>query len=760
MTKNIILFLALLVASLSVQATKVDLVCPCEVRSTSDSAIVFRAGAVNRESSTTGNLRLRLAAHTTQSIFDGPFFEISKLELNTTLSGGASLANAEFAAVLDFAPPAGTYFLTVILDEDTGSGFVRRDFIRMQNSVDFSQPVTAGSVNVSGIEVLEDDDSDGVSNFNELLEGTDPSNAGSTPGSSTIDAIFYYTPGAPTAADNDITARLDQLLTVTNQIFSTSGTNTTVRNVLTKPINLSDTTPLGTVLNMMREQQGDFSDLRSLKESTGADIAVVYLPFPTGSNLCGLATLTAAGNEGDLTSSSHANSANATVYIDCRDNVTAHEIGHVLGVTHSRIESRNDNDLDGGTFVWSTGHGVNNSFVTVMANSDDFGGSSAAPELNIFSNPGLSICNGLACGITRLDEVNGADAALTINTVRHQVARFTAAPATDTDGDGKPDSTDTDDDNDGVADDVDAFPLDQNESVDTDGDGTGNNADTDDDNDGVLDDADAFPTDATRSANARLGNISTRDPVRTGDEVIIGGVIISGTSPKTVVIRARGPSLGDADPNLQGLLQDPFIQLFSGATLIDSNDNWESHSAANDIRADLKPTRTTESAIMTTLDPGAYTAIVRGVGETTGIGIVEIIEVADTATTRLSNISTRGFVGTGDDVLIGGLIITGQEDKTVTIRARGPSLASADPNLQGLLADPFVQLFNSTGTLIDSNDNWESHNSVGSLRTDLQPSNAQEAAITKTLEPGAYTAIVRGVGDSTGIGIVEVFEIN
>jgi hypothetical protein len=262
------------------------------------------------------------------------------------------------------------------------------------------------------------------------------------------------------------------------------------------------------------------------------------------------------------------------------------------------------------------------------------------------------------------------------------------------------------------------------------------------------------------AGSSRLGNISTRDVVRTGDEVVIGGVIITGDSPKTVVIRARGQSLADADPNLQGLLEDPFVQLFSGSTLIDSNDNWESHAAAANIRADLKPNRTSESAILATLDPGAYTAIVRGVSETTGIGIVEIFEIDETGTSRLSNISTRGFVGTGNEVLIGGVIITGTENKMVTIRARGPSLADADPNLQGLLADPFVQLFDSTGTLIDSNDGWESHSSVSSLREDLRPTRTEEAAITRTLAPGAYTAIVRGVGETTGIGIVEVFDVD
>ena len=215
-----------------------------------------------------------------------------------------------------------------------------------------------------------------------------------------------------------------------------------------------------------------------------------------------------------------------------------------------------------------------------------------------------------------------------------------------------------------------------------------------------------------------------------------------------------------ADSNLTGLMEDPSVQLFRGADLIDSNDNWESHSRATELPENMRPVRSEEAAIMATLEPGAYTAIVRGVSNGQGVGIVEIFELSNSDSTRLSNISTRGFVGTNDDVLIGGVIVAGDADKTVTVRARGPSLADADPNLQNLLDDPLIQLFNSSGELIDSNDNWADHSSVNTLRSDLKPSRSSEAAITRTLSPGAYTAIVRGVGGSTGIGIVEMFELD
>ena len=285
-----------------------------------------------------------------------------------------------------------------------------------------------------------------------------------------------------------------------------------------------------------------------------------------------------------------------------------------------------------------------------------------------------------------------------------------------------------------------------------------NAADTD--GDGVEDSSDAFPLDNTKSIAPRLSNISTRGLVKMLDEVMIGGVIITGSVPKTVVIRARGLSMLGADSNLTGLMADPSVQLFRGADLIDSNDNWESHSRATELPENMRPVRPEEAVIMATLEPGAYTAIVRGVSNGQGVGIVEIFELSNSDSTRLSNISTRGFVGTNDDVLIGGVIVAGDVDKTVTVRARGPSLADADPNLKNLLDDPFIQLFNSSGELIDSNDNWADHSSVNTLRSDLKPSRSSEAAITRTLSPGAYTAIVRGVGGSTGIGIVEMFELD
>lgn len=164
---------------------------------------------------------------------------------------------------------------------------------------------------------------------------------------------------------------------------------------------------------------------------------------------------------------------------------------------------------------------------------------------------------------------------------------------------------------------------------------------------------------------------------------------------------------------------------------------------------------------MRTLAPGAYTAQLSGVGGTTGVGIVEVFETSDTGTTQLVNLSTRGHVGLGDDVMIGGLIIDGSADLTVTIRARGPSIEDADPNLAGqLLVDPVLELWEGAGEdaiLIDSNDNWADHSSANRISTAQRPTNNNEAALQRTLMPNVgYTVIVRGVDNGQGIGIVEV----
>ncbi len=254
------------------------------------------------------------------------------------------------------------------------------------------------------------------------------------------------------------------------------------------------------------------------------------------------------------------------------------------------------------------------------------------------------------------------------------------------------------------------------------------------------------------AATSTLSNISTRGQVQTGQSVMIGGFVIGGTTSKTVLIRARGPSLTPF--GVVGALANPTVSLYSGSTPLATNDNWGSAANAAAITATgLAPTNSFDSAILTTLPPGSYTAIVSGVGSTTGLGIVEVLEI-DNPASPLSNISTRGQVQTGQNVMIGGFVISGTTSKTVLIRARGPSLTAF--GVTGALANPMMDLY-SGSTKIDSNDNWGSAlNAAAITATGLAPTNALESAILTTLPPGAYTVIVQGVGSTSGVGIMEV----
>jgi len=253
--------------------------------------------------------------------------------------------------------------------------------------------------------------------------------------------------------------------------------------------------------------------------------------------------------------------------------------------------------------------------------------------------------------------------------------------------------------------------------------------------------------------STRLVNISTRGSVQTGDNVMIGGFVIGGSTPKKVLIRAVGPNL--ANYGVTGVLADPTLQLFSGSTAIATNTDWQSAANAADIQATgLAPANAKESAILTTLNPGAYTAIVSGMAAGTGVGIVEVYEL-DNPASQFTNISTRGQVLTGDNVMIGGFVIQGDTAKTLLIRAVGPNLANY--GVTGVLANPTVTLY-SGSTMIASNDDWGTATNAAAIQaTGLAPVSPLESAILTTLPPGAYTAVVSGSGGGTGVGIVEVY---
>jgi serine protease AprX len=254
-----------------------------------------------------------------------------------------------------------------------------------------------------------------------------------------------------------------------------------------------------------------------------------------------------------------------------------------------------------------------------------------------------------------------------------------------------------------------------------------------------------------------LGNISTRIRVEAGDDALIGGFIVSGTQTKKVVIRAIGPSLGLADQ-----LANPILELRnSSGTLLEQNDNWiDSPDKQAIIDSGLAPKNDLESAIIANLaaNNSSYTGVVRGAAGGTGVGVVEVYDLNISPDSKLANTSTRGLVQTGDNVLFAGMIVVGPSSQQVVIRAIGPSLSIA-----GKLADPFLELRDSNGALVQASDNWvDSVNKQAILDSGLAPTDDLESAILATLSGNhaAYTAIVRGANNKTGIAVLEVYALN
>jgi hypothetical protein len=231
--------------------------------------------------------------------------------------------------------------------------------------------------------------------------------------------------------------------------------------------------------------------------------------------------------------------------------------------------------------------------------------------------------------------------------------------------------------------------------------------------------------------------------------------------PKKVIVRAIGPSLP-----LMGKLANPTLELFGpGAALIASNDNWRSSQEVEILATGLQPTNDLESAIVATLpaspDGIGYTAIMSGVNNTTGLGLVEVYDLDATADSMLANISTRGQVLTDSDVMIGGVIVVGPAPQKVIVRAIGPSLGSV--GVAGALQDPTLELHDSNGALLASDDNWRDKQEAEILATGLQPTNDLESAIVATLPSSpsgiGYTAIVRGANETTGVALVECYAL-
>ena len=250
----------------------------------------------------------------------------------------------------------------------------------------------------------------------------------------------------------------------------------------------------------------------------------------------------------------------------------------------------------------------------------------------------------------------------------------------------------------------------------------------------------------------KLANISTRAMVGTGANVLIGGFIVTGTESKPVIVRGIGPSLP-----LPEKMLDPTLELHdaSGA-MIGFNDNWgQSPNSAAIVESGVAPANENESAILMSLAPGSYTVVLAGANQTTGTAVVEVYDLDTAADSNLANISTRASVQTGDSVLIGGLIVVGTTATDVIVRAIGPSL-----DMPGAMADPTLELRDGSGTLLASNDNWRSTQETAILDSGVAPTRDAEAAIVASFAPGSYTAIVRGANGTTGVAVVEVYQLN
>jgi hypothetical protein len=269
---------------------------------------------------------------------------------------------------------------------------------------------------------------------------------------------------------------------------------------------------------------------------------------------------------------------------------------------------------------------------------------------------------------------------------------------------------------------------------------------------------------AGTTVTGSVANISTRLPVGTGDNILITGFIVSGPagSTKKVIVRAIGPST-----NVAGALADPTLELHDGTgALIARNDNWRLTQLGGIITADqvadiqastVAPANDLESALIATLAPGSYTAQIRGANNSTGIGVAEAFDLSLGSLAKLANVSTRGFVQTADNIMIGGFIVLNNPVKVV-VRAIGPSLTAF--GVQGALGDTTLELHGGDGALILANDNWKEAANMSDIQASgLAPGNELESAILITLQPGNYTAQIRGKGNTTGVGVVELFAL-
>jgi len=453
--------------------------------------------AIGNAAATSQVIVVQLRASDNQDIFASGSFLLQEFDVATPIAArGKSVSSVETFSLPSL--PEGNDFYHLLVTDGT--------FTMLVHLVQ-APGVTFDTVSFSetSTDFLVDTDGDDVGDENEKIMSSDPNSAASVPGPSTVDLLVVYSAGVTTLYNGDPTARFDHLISLSNQALSDSNVSMSLRLVSAQELNIDESKTIGQWLDDAEAAVGVYSDLEQRRVAAGADLVVMFRQYDAG-DTCGLAGIGGDGTEG-LVSRTTFISASFIDFDACGDLTMIHEVGHNIGLGHSFRQN------DTGTFIWARGHGIDDGFTTLMAYGASFDN---APELPLFSNPNVALCDGSPCGIA-VGQPESAFSAKSINVVRFQVAAFTPA-SDDADNDGVPDSSDAfpldasetaDTDGDGVGDNADAFPLDSSESVDTDNDGVGNNVDSDDDGDGVLDQLDSFPLDATRtgqdSSNSYLG---------------------------------------------------------------------------------------------------------------------------------------------------------------------------------------------------------------------------------------------------------------
>ena len=267
------------------------------------------------------------------------------------------------------------------------------------------------------------------------------------------------------------------------------------------------------------------------------------------------------------------------------------------------------------------------------------------------------------------------------------------------------------------------------------------------------------PNSTPTPAPAQALNISTRLGVGTGDNAMIGGFIIAGSSSKSVLIRGLGPSL--ANLGLTDVLLDPMLELHgANGALLFQNDDWKDGERSQIEGTLFQPADDRESVIVASLPPAAYTAVLTGQNQTTGVGLIEIYDRDQAGDSQLANISTRGFVGAQDNVMIGGFILGGNNNTRIAIRGLGPSLSQF--GLGNVLADPALELHDANGATLITNDNWVDDTATATALSadNLGLPNLKESGIVASLPPGQFTAILAGKNGATGIGLIEIYNLH